>query len=236
MCLSQILRKPESWREMAVKDLRDLEEAAGTLPESTVAAAVRAMRAGGDDALRSVVLARSLNALAEAMARDARGLEDVASAPSDLAVLLRMLERPEVLEALAAEDPLAAARLRGIEARGKLLEQEGGAVSAEELGLMLGGISPQAVNKRRKAGRLLGLSVGESRYRYPVWQVEGGNVLSGFEEVLKVFGVEDPWMRAAFFLGGNVRLGWERPLDELRRGNVEAVKRAASAHGEQLAD
>jgi hypothetical protein len=220
---------------MTVKDLRDLEEAAGTLPESTVAAAVRAMRASGD-ALRSVVLARSLNALAEAMGRDARGLEDVASAPSDLAVLLRMLERPEALEALSAEDPLAAARLRGIEARGKLLEQEGGAVSAEELGLMLGGITPQAVNKRRKAGRLLGLPVGESRYRYPVWQVEGGNVLAGFEEVLKVFGVEDPWMRAAFFLGGNARLGGERPLDELRRGNVEAVKRAASAHGEQLAD
>lgn len=220
---------------MAVKDLRDLEEAAGTLPESTVAAAVRAMRAGGD-ALRSVVLARSLNALAEAMARDARGLEDVASAPSDLAVLLRMLERPEALEALLAEDPLAAARLRGIEARSKLLEQEGGAVPAGELGLMLGGITPQAVNKRRKAGRLLGLPVGESRYRYPVWQVEGGSVLPGFEEVLKVFGVEDPWMRAAFFLGGNARLGGERPLDELRRGNVEAVKRAASAHGEQLAD
>lgn len=220
---------------MAVKDLRDLEEAAGTLPESTVAAAVRAMRAGGD-ALRSVVLARSLNALAEAMARDARGLEDVASAPSDLAVLLRMLERPEALEALLAEDPLAAARLRGIEARSKLLEQEGGAVPAGELGLMLGGITPQAVNKRRKAGRLLGLPVGESRYRYPVWQVEGGSVLPGFEEVLKVFGVEDPWMRAAFFLGGNARLGGERPLDELRRGNVEAVKRAASAHGEQIAD
>lgn len=220
---------------MAVKDLRDLEEAAGTLPESTVAAAVRAMRAGGD-ALRSVVLARSLNALAEAMARDARGLEDVASAPSDLAVLLRMLERPEVLEALLAEDPLAAARLRGIEARSKLLKQEGGAVPAGELGLMLGGITPQAVNKRRKAGRLLGLPVGESRYRYPVWQVEGGSVLPGFEEVLEVFGVEDPWMRAAFFLGGNARLGGERPLDELRRGNVEAVKRAASAHGEQLAD
>lgn len=220
---------------MAVKDFGDLEEAAGTLPESTVAAAVRAMRASGD-ALRSVVLARSLNALAEAMARDARGLEDVASAPSDLAVLLRMLERPEVLEALLAEDPLAAARLRGIEARSTLLEQEGGTVPAGELGLMLGGITPQAVNKRRKAGRLLALPVGESRYHYPVWQVEGGQVLPGFEEVLDVFGVEDPWMRAAFFLGGNARLGGERPLDELRRGNIEAVKRAASAHGEQLAD
>lgn len=220
---------------MTVKDLRDLDEAAGALPESTVAAAVKAMRASGD-ALRSVVLARALNALAEAMDKDARGLEDVASAPSDLAVLLRMLERPEALEALAAEDPLAAARIRGIEARRRLLEKEGGAVSAADLGRMLGGITPQAVNKRRKAGRLLGLPVGQNRFRYPVWQLEDGKVLSGFEDVLGVFGVESPWMRAAFLLGGNPRLGGERPLDEIKKGNVEAVKGAASAYGEQLAD
>lgn len=222
-------------KAMTVKDFRELEEAAGALPESTVAAAVRAMRASSD-ALRSVVLTRSLNALAEVMAKDVRGLEEVASAGSDYAVLLRMLERPEVLEALVADDPLARARLRGIEARKELLEREGGAVSAEEIGQMLGGISAQAVNKRRKAGRLLGLPVGENRYRYPVWQVQGGKALSGFEEVIEVLGVEDPWVRAAFFLGGNTRLDGKRPLDELRRGNVEFVKEAARSHGEQLAD
>lgn len=225
---------------MTVKGFGDLEEAAGALPKSTVAAAVRAMRSGATrdsgGALRSVVLARSFNALAEAVGGDVRGLEDVASAPSDLAVLLRMLERPEALEALVAEDPLAPARLRGIEARSKLLEQEGGAVSADDLGSMLGGITPQAVNKRRKAGRLLGLPVGENRFRYPVWQLEGGRVLPGFEEVLGAFGVESPWMRAAFLLGGSPSLGGERPLDEIRNGNIEAVKRAAGAYGEQLAD
>lgn len=220
---------------MTVKAFRELEEAARALPESTVAAAARAMRASRD-ALRSVVLTRSLNALAEVMAQDIRGLEEVASAGSDYAVLLRMLERPEVLETLVADDPLAPARLRGIEARKELLEQEGGAVSAEELGQMLGGISAQAVNKRCRAGRLLGLPVGENRYRYPVWQVEGGKALSGLAEVIEVLGVEGPWMRAAFFLGGNVRLGGERPLDELRGGNVEVVKEAAISHGEQLAD
>lgn len=220
---------------MTVKELRELEEAAGSLPESTIEAAVRAMRASSDG-LRSVVLARSLNALAEVMVKDVRGLEEVASARTDYAVLLRMLERPEVLEALAADDPLAPARLRGIEARKRLLEEEGGTVSATEIGQMLGGISPQAVNKRRKAGRLLGLPVGENRYRYPVWQVEAGRVLPGFEEVLAVFGVEDPWMRAAFFLGGNTRLGGKRPLDELKESNVETVKDAARSYGEHVAD
>lgn len=225
---------------MAVKGFGNLEELAGALPESTVAAAVRAMRSGvsrgGEGALRSVVLARSFNALAEALGGDVRGLEEAASAPSDLAVLLRILERPEALEALAAEDPLAPARLRGIEARKTLLEQEGGAVSATDLGNMLGGITPQAVNKRRKAGRLLGLPVGDNRFRYPVWQLEGGKILPGFEDVLEAFGVESPWMRASFLLGGNARLGGERPLDEIRKGNIDDVKQAASAYGEQLAD
>lgn len=227
-----LMRRPH---EMAVKEFRELEAAAGALPESTIEAAVRAMRASSD-ALRSVVLARSLNALAEVMAKDVRGLEEAASAPTDHAVLLRVLQRPEVLEALTADDPLAPARLRGIEARKDLLEKEGGSVSAAEIGQMLGGISPQAVNKRRKAGKLLGLPVGKNRYRYPVWQAEAGRILPGFEEVLGAFGVEDPWMRAAFFLGGNARLGGKRPLDDLREGSAEAVEDAARAYGEHVAD
>lgn len=220
---------------MAVKEFRELEEAAEALPESTIEATVRAMRASSDG-LRNVVLARALNALAEVMAKDVTGLEEVASASTDYAVLLRVLQRPEVLEALTADDPLAPARLRGIEARKRLLEREGGSVSAAEIGQMLGGISPQAVNKRRKAGRLLALPVGENRYRYPVWQVVAGRVLPGFEEVLGAFGVEDPWMRAAFFLGGNTRLGGKRPLDKLKEGNAEVVKDAARAYGEHVAD
>jgi hypothetical protein len=220
---------------MTVRAFRELEEAAEGLPKSTIEAVTRAMRAGRDP-LRSVLLARWMNALSKVMTENVSDLEDVASAPSDWAVLLRVLERPEALAALAAEDPLAAARLRGIEARARLLEEEGGTVGAAELGKMLGGISAQAVDKRRRAGKLLALPVGKNRYRYPVWQVEGGEVLAGFEEVLKAFSVEDPWMRASFILGGSPRLGGVRPLDKLREGNVGAVREAASSYGEQLAD
>ena len=39
-------------------------------------------------------------------------------------------------------------------------------------------------------------------------------------------------MRAAFFLSGDPRLNGATPLEELRRGNIEAVRRAASAYGE----
>lgn len=219
---------------MAVKSFEVLEEVAGASSESVVSAAAAVMRAGAaGDGLRNVVIARSLNALAEVVGGDIRGLEEVAAASSDVEVLLRVLERPEALEAVG--DPLFGARLRGVRARRALLESEGGAVSAAEMGAMLG-ITAQAVNKRRKAGRLLGLPAGRNRFRYPVWQVEDGEVVAGFEETLDALGVESPWMRAAFFLGGNARLGGGRPLDGIQAGNLEAVKEAARARGTQLAE
>jgi hypothetical protein len=129
------------------------------------------------------------------------------------------------------EDPLAAARVRGARQAREILREEGGTVGVGEMGELLGGISAQAVDRRRRKGRLLALPVGKGSYRYPVWQVADGAVIEGFEEVLPSFGVEDPWMRAAFFLSGDARLGGERPLDRLRQGDIEAVKRAAAAYG-----
>jgi hypothetical protein len=110
-------------------------------------------------------------------------------------------------------------------------------MNAEEVGGLLGGISRQAVDKRRRAGKLLALPAGERSWRYPVWQLEAeGGVLPGLEEVLRNFGVEDPWTRAAFLLGGNDRLSGKRPLDALREGLVEDVARAARSVGEHGAD
>ena len=60
--------------------------------------------------------------------------------------------------------------------------------------------------------------------------------MPGLEEVLRSFGVEEPWMQASFFLRQNGRLDDRRPLDALREGDVEAVKRAASAYGEHGAE
>ena len=81
------------------------------------------------------------------------------------------------------------------------------------------------------------LPAGERSWRYPVWQLEAeGGVLPGLEEVLRNFGVEDPWTRAAFLLGGNDRLSGKRPLDALREGLVEDVARAARSVGEHGAD
>jgi hypothetical protein len=191
----------------------------------------------GGDRIHTAFLTRALAAFLAAEGElGERALGEVVSAPSDYDVLLRFLERPEILGALSAGDPLAAARVRGARQMHELLREEGGTVGAGEMGWLLGGISAQAVDKRRRKGKLLALPVGKGGYRYPVWQVENGSVMEGFEEALAAFGVEDPWMRAAFFLSGDARLGGERPLEALGRGDVEAVKRAAAACGAHGAD
>lgn len=216
----------------------ELERATSGLPSNVLEALVRVLRVAGSDPLRSALLTRVLNALARSTTEMSDRAVGEAAAPSDYAVLLRLLEFPEVLEALRTEDPLAGAKLRGLEARIRLLEAEGGTVPADKAAEWLG-ISREAVNQRRRGGRLPAVSMGRRGYRYPVWQFGDEGVLPGFEEALNNLTIRGQWGRAAFFLGGNARLGGRRPLDLLRRGSpedIEAVVDAARARGEQLAD
>jgi hypothetical protein len=95
------------------------------------------------------------------------------------------------------------------------------------------GISRQAVDKRRRAGKLIGVSLGKRGYAYPIWQFGGGHgTLHGLEDVLEAMSEFGPWTQYAFMIGGNYRLNGETPLACLRRGEVEPVVRAASAYGE----
>jgi hypothetical protein len=177
--------------------------------------------------------ARVLASLEELASRlDARRLAAVAAEPgSGYGLLLSALEQPEAQEALRREDPLAPARLRGIRMREELLRAEGGAVGAPGMAALLG-ISRQAVDKRRKLGKLLAVAAGARRWLYPAWQVADGRSLGGLEETLAALREWSPWARLGFFLGENLRLGGERPLDALRRGEAERVLRAARAFGD----
>ena len=67
---------------------------------------------------------RALTRLAEAMPPEA--LTEVATADTDYAVLVAALETPAALEEFQRHDPLAEVRLRGLEARQRLLAAEGG--------------------------------------------------------------------------------------------------------------
>lgn len=208
------------------------KQPAPTAPRSLQGATARLLRAGRQP-VRAAFLARGLNALmrlAENLEEQALG--NAAGAPSDYAVLLSALGEPEAVTDLQSQDPLARARLRGLHARVQLLEAEGGPLTGEEVAGLLH-LTRQAVDKRRRAGRLLGLSLGRRGYVYPAWQFGRNGVLPGLEEVLVDLRAHDPWMQAGFFLNGHTRLGGKTPVAELRRGHLVAVRRAARAYGEQ---
>ncbi len=182
--------------------------------------------------LRSVFLARTLNALSAIVQDlDEEALTRATGAPSNCGVLLHALEYPSVVTVLEEEDPLATARLRGLEAREQILSAEGGMLSVERVSEHLR-ISRQAVDKRRQTGKLIGLGIGRHGYAYPAWQFDERGVLPGLEEVLKSMLIRDPWMQAAFFLSGDPRLQGSTPLTRLRRADVDAVVLAARGYGQ----
>lgn len=183
---------------------------------------------------------------------DGAGDVEVLSTPAEKALMARItrffveaikeLSREDKTAALQARDdilvvietvarrpaeasPKYAAKLRGALQKQRLLETEGGVIGPTEVGKLLG-ISRQAVGQRRSTGKLLGVS-SAGGFVYPIWQFTDGETVEGFEEVLAALAEHDAWMKVVFFLNHNQALGGQRPLDELRRGRVEPVLRAA---------
>lgn len=134
------------------------------------------------------------------------------------------------------QDKFALAVARGMEARQKLAEAEGGSLSSDEVARLLR-ISKTAVLKRLAAGRLLAWR--EERLqaaRFPRWQFDQhGQVLAGLTEALDCLNQDqglDAWGKILFFLQTKTALGGKRPLDLLREGKVKQVCQAAQAYAE----
>ncbi len=212
-----------------------LADIATTTPPDTLEATsglwqVVSEQQGKDDAV-----ARILAAVTNLMKSTSnQQLGRVLGATSDYAVLLRLLDQPEVLASLTERDPLAPARLRGLQVRERLLETDGGTLTAEESSHILG-VSRQAIDNRRKRGSLLAVQLGRRGYRYPAWQFTADGVLSGLKETLVELADLSSWIQLAFLLNANAWLDGRRPLDVLRAGEVSAVVNAARQYGEQSA-
>lgn len=146
---------------------------------------------------------------------DATVAADAVSEPSDTLVLLRLLEQPSVLELMRTADPLAPARLRGVEAKARLVELASGLLSAAEAAAALG-ITRQGIEKRRRAGRLLAVSLGRRGYRYPAFQFVDGQTLPGLDRVLAALKGQDPWTQLSFFVNRRSDLDGRSPLDRLQ--------------------
>jgi hypothetical protein len=177
------------------------------------------------------LLQRSIIAVLRFADLSESSIEKATTAPTDLAVLVRALSSGELLDELRAVEPLAPAFIRGIQAQRRLLDEHGGTLSAAQIGEILG-ITPQAVDKRRRSRTLLALNMGRHGYRYPVWQFTKSGALPGMKDVLQALQPHDEWMQIAFFVSKNPRLGNETPIDMLKAGELKKVVDAASAYGE----
>lgn len=213
---------------------RRLSESAALAPEIAVDAAADALRANTSRD-HAEVLARTLRALAQSVASmDAKTTREALGATSDYEALLLMLQQPRSLASLVksrGQDPLLAAHIRGLANRSQLMQAEGGIVSASTA-MQLLGISPQALYRRRKSGKILAVTAGRREWVYPCWQFTEAGMLPGLETVLRELRAHDPWMQLAFMVNGNTRLGGHSPLERLREGRVQDVVEAARMYGE----
>src|ERR1017187_6768995 len=100
--------------------------------------------------LLRTLLVRGINAVLQFSALSEAAIANATEAPNDLAVLLRALSSPELLDDLRTPDPLAPAFIRGIEASRRLINEHGGALAASQVANLLG-ITRQLVDKRRRA-------------------------------------------------------------------------------------
>ena|SRR5215472_705317 len=179
--------------------------------------------------IREAFFRRSLRAIEELQAMDERKLAEAVQASTDYSVLVSALTSDEALATIRARDPLAGARLRGIEAKRQLLEAEGGSISSTEAAKLLK-ISRQAVDKRRRENKLLGVELGKKGYHYPTWQFG----LRNLGDVLGVLDDRDEWEKLNFFLNPSDVLDDRTPLEVLQagKGQLTDVINAAASYGE----
>jgi hypothetical protein len=156
-------------------------------------------------------------------------LADALAASTDFGAVVRALRDPAAFPATVPLDPLTDALARGVAERENLAAKAQGLLSSEEAGRILGGISRQAVDKRRRAGQLLGVKLAND-WRYPALQFgSAGEVVQGLADVLQVLADLSPWATLDFLLAEDDALGGLSPLEALRQGGhrTEEVLRIA---------
>lgn len=186
------------------------------------------MSVAAPDSLREAFRRRAVGAI-ERMAREAslESLADAMAAATDTGTVARALAEQAATDALQRLEPLAGAIARGAEVRAGLAEAAGGMLSADEVGKALG-ISRQAVDKRRTAGKLLAVRV-RGDWHYPAIQFHDGEVLPGIEAVVAGMPEASPWSVLDFLLAPDGALDGRSPIAALQAGDLTPVRRLLAA-------
>ena len=129
--------------------------------------------------------------------------------------MARAISDSTVMTSAVAElDPLAALIARSAEQKLELLKQAGEVLSVSDVARLLR-ISRQAVDKRRREGKLLAVA-RRADYAYPACQFDDDQVVPGLTELLGHIGREPAWAALAFLVTPDDRLGDQAPLAVLR--------------------
>jgi hypothetical protein len=143
------------------------------------------------------------------------------------------LQVMQASKANAEEIAFQRVRMRSQGAEEKLLAEEGGVLSDAEFAEKLGVRSRSTIQNYREQNKIFAVPRGARNLCYPAWQIFKKDLLPGLGETLGIFAPAklDPFSTMLFFLTPAEALDDERPLDLLRRGEVEAVMAQARHHG-----
>lgn len=131
-------------------------------------------------------------------------------------------------------DARARAILRGVAYAQDDLKEAGGAYDVEQVRALLHGVTRQALDKRVADGTLLTVPGPSGRRRFPTLQFnDDGSVVGGLKEVQAALNYVSSWSVLNFLINANDLLAGERPIDALRRGEIDLAVRAAESVGVQ---
>jgi len=137
---------------------------------------------------------------------------------------------PDVYE----PDPRARALLRGAKIAEEDLKAAGGAFDLRQVQLLMHGISRQRIEQIVREKALLAVPGPSNRRRYPTIQFNAdGSVVRGLRDVQEALDFSNPWSVLSFLANPDDHLGKERPIDLLRRGELELVLESARRVGMQ---
>lgn len=191
---------------------------------------VRGMPAGERRTLAEVFVRRLVPLLQHVVAHaGADALRQALAAPTDVGTLARILTEVAAQPSVQSLDPLAEAFARGAQMQQEMLDQVGGAWSAQQVASHLG-VSRQAVDKRRKRGTLLAVE-SSGGYAFPACQFTEGGVLPGLPEVLQSIDSPNGWTKLSLLLSGTQRGREQTVVDALRNGELEDALHAARTWG-----
>ena len=131
-------------------------------------------------------------------------------------------------------DARVRAMLRGVEYAQADLQGAGGAYDLDQVRILMHDVSRQAIDKRVKEGSLMAVPGPSNRRRFPTAQFnDDGSVVPGLKAVQEALGFSSPWAVLNFLVNPDDRLNGERPIEVLRRGEVERVVESARRVGVQ---